>query len=94
MRRFVDVDWEYPGGNGEDYKKNPNSGKVDEIDNYPLLLRAVKDAIGDKELSIAVPGLERDMIAFTAAKVPAVSDAVDVVNVSREDPLDKTRATG
>ncbi|KAI1753228.1 glycoside hydrolase family 18 protein [Xylaria castorea] len=76
----VDVDWEYPGGNGDDYKTNPNSGKVDEIDGYPLLLRAIKDAIGDKELSIAVPGLERDFIAFTAEKVPAINDAVDVVN--------------
>ncbi|KAI1169388.1 glycoside hydrolase family 18 protein [Nemania serpens] len=85
----VDVDWEYPGGNGEDYKKNPNSGKVDEINNYPLLLRAIKDAIGDKELSIAVPGLERDMIAFTAEKVPAVSDAVDVVNVMAYDLMNR-----
>ncbi|KAI1190207.1 glycoside hydrolase family 18 protein [Nemania serpens] len=85
----VDVDWEYPGGNGEDYKKNPNSGKVDEINNYPLLLRAIKDAIGDKELSIAVPGLERDMIAFTAEKVPAVNDAVDVVNVMAYDLMNR-----
>lgn len=79
------MDWEYPGGNGDDYKTNPNSGKVDEIDNYPLLLQAIKDAIGDKELSIAVPGLERDFIAFTADKVPAINAAVDVVNVSKEN---------
>ncbi|KAI1284402.1 glycoside hydrolase family 18 protein [Xylaria sp. FL0933] len=85
----VDIDWEYPGGNGEDYKTNPNSGKVDEIDNYPLFLKAVKDAIGDKELSIAVPGLERDMIAFTADKVPIISDAVDVVNVMTYDLMNR-----
>lgn len=77
------MDWEYPGGNGEDYKQNPNSGKVDEIANYALLLQEIKSAIGDKELSIAVPGLERDMIAFTSEQVPKINDAVDVVNVSR-----------
>ena len=76
------MDWEYPGGNGEDYKKNPNEGKVDEIANYPLLLQEIKDAIGDKELSIAVPGLERDMIAFTPQQSPLINAAVDVINVS------------
>ncbi|KAI1422235.1 glycoside hydrolase family 18 protein [Xylaria sp. FL1777] len=85
----IDVDWEYPGGNGDDYKINPNSGKVDEIDNYPLLLKAIKDAIGDKELSIAVPGLERDFIAFTAEKVPAINDAVDVVNLLTYDLMNR-----
>ncbi|KAL7620445.1 hypothetical protein AAE478_009440 [Parahypoxylon ruwenzoriense] len=78
----VDVDWEYPGGNGEDYKQNPNSGKTDEISNYALLLQEIKAAIGDKELSIAVPGLERDMIAFTSEQVPLIDAAVDVVNGS------------
>ncbi|KAI1825584.1 glycoside hydrolase family 18 protein [Xylaria intraflava] len=85
----VDVDWEYPGGNGDDYKTNPNSGKVGEIDSYPLLLQAVKGAIGDKELSIAVPGLERDFIAFTPEKVPAINDAVDVVNVMTYDLMNR-----
>lgn len=78
----VDVDWEYPGGNGDDYKSVPNSQKVGEIYAYPLLLTEIKSAIGDKELSIAVPGKEGDMIAFTAEKVPAINDAVDFVNVS------------
>ena len=75
-----DVDWEYPGGNGQDYKQNPNSGKTDEITSYALLLKEIKAAIGSKELSIAVPGLKRDMIAFTAQQVPLINDAVDVVN--------------
>lgn len=78
----VDVDWEYPGGNGEDYKSIPNDQKVGEIDSYPLLLAEIKAAIGDKELSIAVPGKEGDMIAFTAEKVPSINEAVDFVNVS------------
>ncbi|KAI2775885.1 glycoside hydrolase superfamily, partial [Daldinia loculata] len=83
------VDWEYPGGNGEDYKQNPNSGKVDEIANYALLLQEIKSAIGDKELSIAVPGLERDMIAFTPEQVPKINDAVDVVNVMAYDLMNR-----
>ena len=48
-----------------------------------MLLQEIKSAIGDKELSIAVPGLERDMIAFTPEQVPKINAAVDVVNVSR-----------
>lgn len=79
---ITDGDWEYPGGNGEDYKKNPNEGKVDEITNYALLLRAIKTAIGDKELSIAVPGKEIDMIAYTTEQVPIINGIVDYVNVS------------
>ncbi|TGJ80456.1 hypothetical protein E0Z10_g8303 [Xylaria hypoxylon] len=85
----VDVDWEYPGGNGDDYKTNPNSGKVDEIDNYPLLLQAIKNAIGDKELSIAVPGLERDFIAFTAATMGAINNAVNIINLMTYDLMNR-----
>ncbi|KAL1885342.1 hypothetical protein Cpir12675_006988, partial [Ceratocystis pirilliformis] len=47
----VDIDWEYPGGNGEDYKQVPSD--LSEIEAYPLLLAEIKNAIGDKELSIA-----------------------------------------
>jgi hypothetical protein len=66
---------------GEDYKQIPNDQKVQEIDNFPLLLSEIKTAIGDKELSIAVPGREVDMIAFTAEKVPEINKVVDHVNV-------------
>ncbi|KAI5864861.1 glycoside hydrolase family 18 protein [Durotheca rogersii] len=85
----VDVDWEYPGGNGEDYKQNPNSGKTDEIASYALLLQEIKAAIGDKELSIAVPGLERDMIAFTPEQVPLIDAAVDAINVMTYDLMNR-----
>ncbi|KAI8626266.1 glycoside hydrolase family 18 protein [Xylariaceae sp. FL1651] len=85
----VEIDWEYPGGNGADYRQTPNSDKTDEVDNYPLLLRAIKDAIGDKELSIAVPGLDRDFIAFTAEKVPQINEIVDVVNLMTYDLMNR-----
>lgn len=82
----IDLDWEYPAGNGEDYKSNPNSGKVAEIETYAMLLKEIKTAIGDKELSIAVPGKVGDMIAFTQEQVPKINDAVDFVNVSFTHP--------
>ncbi|KAK3393461.1 glycoside hydrolase superfamily [Podospora didyma] len=85
----VDVDWEYPGGNGEDYKQNPNSNKTSEIETYPLLLAEIKKAIKCKELSIAVPGREGDMIAFTAEQIPKISDAVDFVNLMTYDLMNR-----
>lgn len=85
----IDIDWEYPGGNGYDYKQVPNSGLTSEIETFPQLLSAIKSAIGDKELSIAVPGLERDMIAYTAEQVPSIDEAVDYVNVMTYDLMNR-----
>lgn len=85
----IDIDWEYPGGNGYDYKQVPNSGLTSEIETFPQLLSAIKSAIGDKELSIAVPGLERDMIAYTAEQVPNIDKAVDYVNVMTYDLINR-----
>ncbi|KAL2891412.1 Endochitinase 1 [Ceratocystis lukuohia] len=83
VKRFgydgVDIDWEYPGGNGADYKQVPNDPS--EVEAYPLLLAEIKKAIGDKELSIAVPGVEDDMLAYTPEKVPSINAVVDYVNV-------------
>lgn len=86
---FVDIDWEYPGGNGADYKQTVNADKVDEITTYPLFLQAIKDAIEPKELTIAVPGLERDMIAFTEEQAPSIWNAVDWVNVMTYDLMNR-----
>ncbi|CAH0022290.1 unnamed protein product [Clonostachys rhizophaga] len=85
----VDVDWEYPGGNGQDYRQIPNDQKVQEIDNYPLLLKAIKEAIGTKELSIAVPARPGDMIAYTKEKVPEINKYVDHVNVMTYDLMNR-----
>ena len=52
-----DIDWEYPGGNGADYKQIPNTDKAYQVEAYPKFLAATRRAIGkDKILSIAVPG--------------------------------------
>ncbi|KAJ5624387.1 hypothetical protein N7510_000696 [Penicillium lagena] len=85
----VDIDWEYPGGNGQDYKQNPNSKKTDEIETYPKFLAAVKKAIGNKTLSVAVPGRKVDMIAFTKEQGPKIWDSVDMVNVMSYDLINR-----
>ncbi|RHZ51771.1 hypothetical protein CDV55_101725 [Aspergillus turcosus] len=86
----VDIDWEYPGGNGDDYKRVPNSQKTGEIETYPLFLQAIRDAIGkDKVLSIAVPGKRIDMIAFTKEQGPKIWPSVDMVNVMSYDLMNR-----
>jgi chitinase len=87
---MVDIDWEYPGGNGDDYRKVPNSQKTGEIETYPLFLEAIRDAIGkDKILSVAVPGKRGDMIAFTKEQGPKIWSAVDMVNVMSYDLMNR-----
>ncbi|KAF2823745.1 42 kDa endochitinase-like protein [Ophiobolus disseminans] len=86
----VDIDWEYPGGNGEEYKTNPNSGKTWEITAYPLLLAEIRDSIGpSKIISAAVPGLPRDMLAFTNATIPRILDSVDFFNIMTYDLMNR-----
>ncbi|CAL3965724.1 unnamed protein product [Diplocarpon coronariae] len=86
----VDVDWEYPGGNGEDYKRNPNSNKEWEIAAYPLLLAEIRAALGtSKIISAAVPGLHRDMLAFTNLTVPLISQSLDFFNIMTYDLMNR-----
>lgn len=85
----TDIDWEYPGGNGQDYKQVPNKDKVSEIETYPKLLAAVREAIGDKTLSIAVPGRKQDMIAYNKETGPKIFDSVDFVNVMSYDLMNR-----
>ncbi|KAL1876192.1 hypothetical protein VTK73DRAFT_9630 [Phialemonium thermophilum] len=86
----VDIDWEYPGGNGEDYKQVPNEAKKWEIGAYPLLLAEIRRALGHKKIiSAAVPGLERDMLAFTRETVPRIMQHVDFLNVMTYDLMNR-----
>ncbi|KAH3906537.1 chitinase [Parastagonospora nodorum] len=86
----IDMDWEYPGGNGEDYKVNPNSSKVWEITAFPELLAAVRAAVGPlMTISAAVPGLERDMLAFTPATIPRIMESIDFLNVMTYDMMNR-----
>ncbi|KAF1957286.1 42 kDa endochitinase-like protein [Byssothecium circinans] len=86
----IDIDWEYPGGNGEDYKTHPNSEKAWEIPAYPLLLSQLRTSLGPSKLiSAAVPGLPRDMLAFTAASVPQISQSIDFWNIMTYDMFNR-----
>lgn len=86
----VDIDWEYPGGNGDDYKKVPNSDKKPEIDAFPKFLAAIrKEITKEKILSIATPGKKIDMIAYTKEHGKAIGDAVDMVNVMSYDLINR-----
>ncbi|KAI0466243.1 glycoside hydrolase family 18 protein [Xylaria cf. heliscus] len=86
----VDIDWEYPGGNGEDYKQVPNEAKAWEITAYPLLLAEIRKALGSSKLmSAAVPGIPRDMLAFTADTVPQIMESLDFLNVMTYDLMNR-----
>lgn len=86
----VDIDWEYPGGNGEDYKQIPNSEKEWEIEAYPLLLGEIRAALGPTKLiTAAVPGREQDMIAFTRLTVPRIMRHLDFLNVMAYDLMNR-----
>ncbi|KAK7514145.1 putative glycosyl hydrolase, family 18 [Phyllosticta citriasiana] len=86
----LDLDFEYVGGNGPNYRKVPNSQKVWEIDAFPPFLQAVRNAIGkDKFLSIAVPGLERDMLAFNPTTTPKIAAQVDSFNIMTYDLMNR-----
>ncbi|KAH8655262.1 chitinase 18-4 [Xylariales sp. PMI_506] len=86
----VDIDWEYPGGNGEDYKQTPNSKKAWEIEAYPQLLAAIRAVLGSEKLiSAAVPGLPRDMLAFTPDTLPRIMESADFLNVMTYDLMNR-----
>lgn len=77
-------------GNGEDYKTNPNSVKEWEITAYPQLLSAIRKALGpSKVISAAVPGLPRDMLAFTPTSLPQIMKSVDFLNIMTYDLMNR-----
>lgn len=87
---LIDIDWEYPCGNGADYKTYPNSERTSEIETYPLLLEAVRAQIGNNTLlTIAVPGKIGDMIAYTAETVPRIAAVVDFFNLMTYDLMNR-----
>ncbi|KUI55301.1 Endochitinase B1 [Cytospora mali] len=86
----VDIDWQYPGGNGENYKRVPNSTKKWEIVAFPKLLSELRAALGPNFiLSAAVPGLQRDMMAFNRETIPEINRALDFVNVTTYDLMNR-----
>lgn len=79
-----------PSGNRDDYKLIPNEKREWEIEAFIQMLTDTRAAIGqDKLLSIAVPGLKRDLMAFTAQTIPRIADQVDFINVMTYDLLNR-----
>ncbi|KAL8793865.1 MAG: hypothetical protein Q9195_003591 [Heterodermia aff. obscurata] len=90
----VDIDWEYPGGNGEDYKLHPNPTKAWQIPAYPLLLSTLRRALGPSKLiSAAVPGLPRDMLAFTPLTTPSIHPSLNFLNIMTYDLMNRRSNT-
>ncbi|KAM6522702.1 hypothetical protein FALCPG4_012329 [Fusarium falciforme] len=86
----VDIDWEYPGGNRDDYKLVPNSKREWEIEAFVSLLQHLRAALGpDKLLSAAVPGKEVDLMAFTSDTVPRIMKEVDFLSVMTYDLMNR-----
>lgn len=77
-------------GNGDDYKRTPNAEKVWEIDAYPKLLAEIRNALGPKKLiSAAVPGLRRDMLAFTEENLQQLDKSLDFLNIMTYDLMNR-----
>ncbi len=68
----------------------PNKAKAWEITAYPLLLAEIRGALGPTKLmSAAVPGIPRDMLAFTADTVPQIVESLDFLNVMTYDLMNR-----
>ncbi|KAF7908992.1 uncharacterized protein EAE98_012381 [Botrytis deweyae] len=88
----VDLDWEYPGGNGDDYKQpgTTNSAKTWEVDAFSKLVSELRSAIGpEKILSAAVPGLHRDMMAFGPDNIRKLVQHIDFFNIMTYDLMNR-----
>ncbi|KPM44626.1 hypothetical protein AK830_g1899 [Neonectria ditissima] len=86
----VDVDWEYPGGNRDDYKLIPNTKREWEIEAFVSLIEELRTALSQgKLLSIAVPGKEVDLISFTPSTVPRIVKQADFLNIMTYDLMNR-----
>ncbi|RGP71632.1 extracellular chitinase [Fusarium longipes] len=86
----IDVDWEYPGGNRDDYKEIPNSEREWEVEAFVSLIQELRAALGPgKILSAAVPGKELDLIAFTSDTVPRIMKEVNFLNIMSYEMMNR-----
>lgn len=77
-------------GNRDDYKTIPNSQREWEVEAFVELLVELRRALGrDKLLSVAVPGMERDLMAFTKDTVPRLIEQLDFINVMTYDLMNR-----
>ncbi|KAI0439582.1 carbohydrate-binding module family 18 protein [Xylaria telfairii] len=87
---FVDIDWEYPGGNGAGTPTNATA----EIENFPLLLGAIKQELKDRFITLSVAGTPAGMEAFKSAEqTKSIWDAVDFITVMAYDFINRASNT-
>ncbi|KAI0486633.1 glycoside hydrolase superfamily [Xylaria cf. heliscus] len=87
---FVDIDWEYPGGNGAETPTNPN----EEIENFPLLLGAVKQELKHQFISLSVAGTPVGMEAFKSVEqTKSIWNTVDFITVMAYDFVNRASFT-
>lgn len=69
---------------------NPNPTKAWQIEAYPLLLSTLRKHLPHPHiLSAAVPGLPRDMLAFTSSTMPSIMSSLDYLNVMTYDLMNR-----
>ncbi|KAG7424300.1 Cytochrome P450 monooxygenase BOA3 [Fusarium oxysporum f. sp. raphani] len=94
-RNFSDPDVIMPSANSSLFtveppdKYKPFRSPQHVHDLFDHQVKEIKKYIGGKELSIAVPGLGHDMVAYTSSEVPHVNDSVDCVNVMTYDLMNR-----
>ncbi|KAG9232733.1 glycoside hydrolase family 18 protein [Amylocarpus encephaloides] len=88
----VDIDWEYPGGNGQRYLQpnQTNPTKSWQIQAFPLLLSSLRQHVGSSKLiTTAVPGHPRDMLAFNPSTMPFILQSLDFLNIMTYDLMNR-----
>ncbi|KAI0460691.1 glycoside hydrolase superfamily [Xylaria acuta] len=87
---FVDIDWEYPGGNGAETPTNA----TEEIEIFPLLLDAIKRELKRQFISLSVAGTPAGMEAFNSVEqTKAIGDKIDFVTVMAYDFVNRASLT-
>ncbi|KAI1304413.1 glycoside hydrolase superfamily [Xylaria venustula] len=80
---YVDIDWEYPGGNGAQQPTNATA----EIENFPLLLEAIKGKLKpERGISLALAGVPDGMKAFSSPEQSKIIwDNINFITVMAYD---------
>ena len=87
---FIDIDWEYPGGGGVNYKSDTDKSKSEEIESFPKFLKQLREELRGKNkgLSIAVAGKPSDIEVYKS-KANEIWNSVDFVNIMTYDLMNR-----
>ena len=87
----IDLDWEFPVGNGPNYKEPGQENNPNERFWFVDLVYKLRVGLGkDKLLTSALPGKEVDLsLAFDDETVPALEKAIDFYNLMTYDLMNR-----